>query len=100
LPVPEKLVSADEVKLGKPDPAPFLRGAKLLGLRPPDCVVVEDAPSGIAAAQRAGMIVFAIPTTYSRPELSDANVLLERLDQLQAAIVHVAGGEIRILLSW
>ncbi len=55
LPVPEKLVSADEVKLGKPDPAPFLRGAELLGLRPGDCVVVEDAPSGIEAAHRAGM---------------------------------------------
>ena len=46
LPVPEKLVSAEEVRLGKPDPAPFLRGAELLGLRPADCVVVEDAPSG------------------------------------------------------
>ena len=76
LPVPEKLVSADEVKLGKPDPAPFLRGAELLGLRPADCVVVEDAPSGIEAAHRAGMTALAVPTTYSRPELSQADALL------------------------
>ena len=58
LPVPRKLVSADEVKLGKPDPAPFLRGAELLGLRPGDCVVIEDAPFGVEAAHRAGMTAF------------------------------------------
>jgi sugar-phosphatase len=100
LPVPEKLVSADEVKCGKPDPAPFLRAAELLGLRPRDCVVVEDAPSGIEAAHRAGMTAFAVPTTYSRPELSHAEVLLERLDQLQVPSLHTAGGETRILLRW
>jgi len=100
LPVPDKLVSADEVKLGKPDPAPFLRGAELLGLHPRDCIVVEDAPSGVEAAHRAGMTVFAIPTTYARPELSHADVLLERLDQLQAASIYAGGGETRILLHW
>ena len=100
LPVPEKLVSADEVRLGKPDPAPFLRGAELLGLQPSDCVVVEDAPSGVEAAHRAGMRVFAVPTTFSRAALSHADVLLERLDQLQAVSVHAAGGKTRILLRW
>ena len=100
LPVPEKLVSADEVRLGKPDPAPFLRGAELLGLNPRNCVAVEDAPSGVEAAHRAGMTAFAIPTTYARSELSHANVLLERLDQLQAASIHAGGGETRILLRW
>jgi len=100
LPVPGKMVSADEVRLGKPDPAPFLRGAELLGLRPRDCVVVEDAPSGVESAHRAGMTAFAIPTTYSRPELSDADVLLERLDQLQLASVYNSDGQTRILLRW
>jgi sugar-phosphatase len=100
LPVPEKMISADEVRLGKPDPAPFLRGAELLGLRPRDCVVVEDAPSGVEAAHRAGMTAFAIPTTYPRPELSDADVLLERLDQLQLASVYNTVGQTRILLRW
>ena len=100
LPVPENLVSADEVKLGKPDPAPFLRGAELLGLRPADCVVVEDAPSGIEAARRAGMTVLAVTTTYSQPELSQADALLHSLDQLQAASVSGVGGQLRILLRW
>ena len=100
LPVPQKLVSADEVKLGKPHPAPFLRGAELLGLPPGDCVVVEDAPSGVEAAHRAGMTALAVPATYSRPELSQADAVLECLDQLRAACVYTPGGQLRILLSW
>ncbi len=99
LPVPQKMVSADEVKLGKPDPSPFLRGAELLGLRPADCVVVEDAPSGIEAAHRAQMTAIAVPTTYPRRELSHADALLERLDQLQADSKHV-DGKTRIFLRW
>jgi beta-phosphoglucomutase-like phosphatase (HAD superfamily) len=71
----------------------------LLCLNPRDCVVVEDAFSGVEAAHRAGMTAFAIPTTYARSELSHADVLLERLDQLQAASIHAAG-ETRILLRW
>jgi sugar-phosphatase len=77
-----------------------VRGAELLGLRPQDCVVIEDAPSGVEAAHRAGMTAFAIPTTYSRPELSDADALLECLDQLQLASVYNADGQTRILLRW
>lgn len=100
LPVPEKMVSADEVTLGKPDPAPFLRGAELLDLRPEECVVIEDAPSGVEAAHRAGMTTFVIPTTYSRPELSHADVLLESLDQLQAATLYATLSRTRILLRW
>jgi hypothetical protein len=46
------------------------------------------------------MTAFAIPTTYSRPELSQADVLLERLDQLQAASMPAAGRGSRILLRW
>lgn len=50
LPVPELLVSADEVSKGKPDPEPYLMGARKLGLSAEDCIVFEDAPSGVAAA--------------------------------------------------
>ena len=53
LPVPELLVSADEVSKGKPDPEPYLIGARKLGLRAEDCIVFEDAPSGVAAAVAA-----------------------------------------------
>lgn len=52
---PTALVTADDVTRGKPDPEPYLRGAELLGLDPADCVVLEDAPAGIAAARAAGV---------------------------------------------
>lgn len=100
LPVPEKMVSADEVKLGKPDPAPFRRGAELLGVGPEQCVAVEDAPSGITAAHRAGMRVLAVPTTYPRAELSQADALLESLAQLQASMIDQGGKGNLIQLRW
>ena len=54
LPVPERLISGDMVVRGKPDPEPYRRGAELLGLAPAECVVVEDAPSGVGAGIAAG----------------------------------------------
>ncbi|MFJ5265713.1 HAD-IA family hydrolase [Streptomyces sp. NPDC088387] len=55
LPVPDVLVSADDVTKGKPDPEGYLRGARLLAVDPADCLVVEDAATGIDAALSAGM---------------------------------------------
>jgi sugar-phosphatase len=52
---PAALVTAEDVTHGKPDPEPYLRGARLLDLDPVHCVVFEDAPAGIAAALAAGV---------------------------------------------
>ena len=52
---PGRLVAAEDVAAGKPDPAPYLAGAALLGLHPRDCTVFEDAPAGIASALAAGI---------------------------------------------
>jgi len=54
-PVPERIVTAEDVSNGKPDPEPYRRGAELLGLDPAVCVVFEDAPAGVAAARAAGI---------------------------------------------
>ena len=53
------IYSASMVKRGKPAPDLFLHAAKGMGVRPQDCVVVEDSPAGIEAARQAGMRVFA-----------------------------------------
>eukprot|EP00913_Durusdinium_trenchii_P010571 g9915.t1 len=53
------LFSATMVKNGKPAPDLFLHAAASMGVHPSDCIVVEDSPAGIEAAQRAGMTVFA-----------------------------------------
>ena len=59
LPVPPQLVTAADVKLGKPHPDPYLLGAERLGFAPEDCVVFEDASAGVAAALAAsvGLVV-------------------------------------------
>ena len=61
----DEVVTAEDVTEGKPAPEIFLRAAKLLGVSPLKCLVLEDAPPGILAAQRAGMQVLAIPMTIA-----------------------------------
>ncbi|MEZ5409443.1 MAG: HAD-IA family hydrolase [Acidimicrobiales bacterium] len=60
LPVPERLVTADDVTAGKPDPQPFLAAARVLGVEPARCVVFEDSASGGRAAVAAGAAVVAV----------------------------------------
>jgi sugar-phosphatase len=72
LPVPLHLVTAADVRKGKPDPEPYLKGAERLGPAPQDCVVMEDAPAGIRAGKAAQAAVVAVRTTASDAELSAA----------------------------
>ncbi len=62
---PAVVVTADDVPIGKPDPAPFLAGARELGFPPERCLVVEDAPAGVTAARAAGCPVVGVLTTHS-----------------------------------
>jgi len=64
LPTPGVVVTADDVTVGKPDPAPYLMGAKKLGFAPEKCLVVEDAPAGVASAKAAGCPVIGVLTTH------------------------------------
>ncbi|MFZ0215469.1 MAG: HAD-IA family hydrolase [Candidatus Dormiibacterota bacterium] len=77
------LVTADDVRHGKPDPEPFLLCAARLGVAPEQCVVVEDAPAGLAAARAAGMRAIAVSTTHERSELV-ADVIVDRLTSVRA----------------
>jgi sugar-phosphatase len=72
LPVPERFVTGDMVMLGKPAPEPYLKGASLIGARPQDCLVVEDAPSGIRAGVAAGCRVLGVLGTHPAAELFEA----------------------------
>lgn len=58
----DAVVCAEDYKNGKPAPDPFLVAAKRLGVPPHDCVVFEDSPTGIAAAEAAGMAHVFVPT--------------------------------------
>jgi len=57
------LVCGSETARAKPHPDPYLRAARLLRVHPRDCLVIEDSPSGVAAAETAGMAVLAVPRT-------------------------------------
>jgi sugar-phosphatase len=80
LPVPERLISGDMVERGKPDPEPYRRGAELLGLTNEECVVVEDAPSGVGAGVAAGSRVLGVLGTHAFHELAQATWVVESLE--------------------
>lgn len=83
IPVPTHLVTADDVEQGKPDPAPYLAGAALLGLPPEDCVVFEDAESGTLAGRAAGCTVIATTFSHEVESLSAAHYLVEDVTGVQ-----------------
>lgn len=72
LQLPHELVTAEMVERGKPDPEPYRRGAQVLGLEPAQCVVVEDAVSGVRAGVAAGCRVLGVLGTYAAEELRAA----------------------------
>jgi mannitol-1-/sugar-/sorbitol-6-phosphatase len=72
LPVPETMVTSSDVKIGKPDPEPYLKAAAKLGFAASDCAVVEDAPAGVIAGKAAGARVIAVLTTMPRGDLAKA----------------------------
>jgi mannitol-1-/sugar-/sorbitol-6-phosphatase len=82
LPTPRVMVSADDVSKGKPDPEPYLAGARLLGMNASDCVVIEDAPAGILAAHAGGMKVIGMTSTYPASALR-ADVVIQKLAQIK-----------------
>jgi mannitol-1-/sugar-/sorbitol-6-phosphatase len=88
LPVPERIISGDMVERGKPDPEPYRRGAALLGFAAGECVVVEDAPSGVGAGIAAGCRVLGVLGTHSAEELREANWVVGSLEEVE---VRVAG---------
>ena len=81
-------VNAAEVDRGKPDPQVFLLAAEKLGVAPPGCAVIEDAPAGIEAARRAGMAAVAITGTAPRDALAEkAHLVIDSLRELSPEII-------------
>jgi sugar-phosphatase len=72
LPEPQHLITSSDVMHGKPNPEPYLKAAKTLGLEPGECLVIEDAPAGVRAGKAAGSRVFAVRTTAPDAELREA----------------------------
>ena len=79
------IVTGSDVERKKPAPDIYLKGAELLGEKPEDCLVVEDAPSGIQAAHAGGIRAAGIASSFSAQELTrqaSPEYLIDTLSQL------------------
>ena len=70
------IVSADDVKMSKPDPETFLIAANLLKVKPTDCIVFEDTPKGAETAFNAGMKCIVLTTTHQKEEFDHLDNIL------------------------
>lgn len=85
------ILSADEVGAGKPAPDVYLETAKRLGVKPGNCVCLEDSGNGIVAGHRAGMKVIAVPDPRFPPapeKLNLADVILQSLLEFSIQLIH------------
>lgn len=73
---------------GKPDPAVFLLAAKLLGVDPQHCLVIEDSIAGVEAAKRAGCRCLAVLTTNSAAELEKADLIVQDLSEFSKEMLE------------
>jgi len=69
------IATRDDVEHGKPDPEIYLLVARELGVRPRQCLVIEDSPAGIEAALAAGMEVIAVTTPFTRQRVRQVDLL-------------------------
>jgi mannitol-1-/sugar-/sorbitol-6-phosphatase len=87
IPVPEHIVTADMVTNGKPHPEPYMRGAKILGLAPEDCIVIEDSTSGAKAGHAAGCKVLATTFSHTIAQLTAADWIVASLAQVRITVL-------------
>jgi len=96
LPVPEVLISAEDVRDGKPDPEGYRLAASGLGFDAARCLVVEDAPAGIAAGRAAGAAVLAVVTSHPAAELGAADAVIA---DLRACAVDPVDERLRVTIE-
>jgi len=82
-------VTSDDVKNTKPYPEPYQKAAQLLGLKPEDCLVIENAPLGIQSGKNAGMQVLAVQTTLHRKYLKQADYIVPNLTRAYDIILNI-----------
>lgn len=97
LAAPSIVVTAERTELVKPNPDPYLLAAELLGLEPADCLVLEDAPAGVAAGLAAGMQVVAVGTGTHPERLADAHLLVADVAELLALLPVRVSPDVEVL---
>ena len=92
IPVPERMVTGDDVERGKPHPDPYLAGAALLGVPPEECVVLEDAAAGVRAGRAAGCTVVATTFSHELEQLGEAHYRVEDLSGVTVQVLEGGAG--------
>jgi len=85
------IVAGDHVKRGKPHPEPYLTAAKDMGVRPSQCVVIENAPFGVESAKKAGMFCIAVTTGLPEEYLKGADIVVNKLINITHVIEKNCG---------
>ncbi|MDC9592438.1 sugar phosphatase [Xenorhabdus sp. IM139775] len=93
LPEPAHWVTAESVTNGKPNPEPYLLGAKKLGLLPGECVVFEDAAAGIHAGLDAGCQVVVVHDSPDTPRRDEIHLTINNLEDIE---IVKSGGYVSI----
>ncbi|WP_047682304.1 sugar phosphatase [Xenorhabdus sp. NBAII XenSa04] len=93
LPEPAHWVTAESVKIGKPNPEPYLLGAHKLGLLPEECVVFEDAAAGVHAGLDAGCQVVVVHDSSDIPRRDEIHMTITNLEDIE---IVKSGGYVTI----
>lgn len=89
----DEIVTGEEVYNSKPSPDIFIRAAEKLKLAPRECIVIEDAASGVTAAKSAGMKCIAITTTHTKNQLEHADLVIDTFKELDfESLCHIIDG--------
>jgi mannitol-1-/sugar-/sorbitol-6-phosphatase len=88
IPLPDVLVTADDVDRGKPAPDPYLLAARGLAVDASRCVVIEDAPNGVTSAKAAGATAIGVASTLPAELLVHADLVVAALDDLEIERRH------------
>lgn len=76
----DHITTREQVKKHKPDPQIYLLTARKLGIKPADCVVIEDSIAGVESAKRAGMFCIAVLNSYPAKDLKSADLIIKDLN--------------------
>ncbi len=84
------ILSADNVKKGKPAPDIYLLASSKLKLKPEECIGIEDSVLGVQSVKSAGMKCIAVAHTMPKEKLGEADIVINNLKKLDEAITRVA----------
>lgn len=97
--MPARIVSAEDVQLGKPHPEPYRMGAEILGLQPEECLVIEDSASGAQAGHAAGCTVLATLFSHSVESLRYADYIVRSLEDVRVHVPESLGAPLTVRLT-